>query len=135
MAKEPKKSGKPQAGKPSGVRGPGHMRSAPTRALETPGESSFRRRLNKGSLPFIFVLTRFPRWLLIISLGAILLLGLIQTGSLAWLGAVLLGLLALFFAWLTALSWPRLGGSGKVMRSLIVVILAGFAVFKAMGRM
>jgi hypothetical protein len=134
MANKPK-GGKPNSGKPRGVRGPGHMRSAPTRALETPGESGFRRRLNKVSLPFIFVLTRFPRWLLIISLGAILLLGLIQTGSWAWLGALLLGLLALFFAWLTALSWPRLGGSGKVLRSLIVLILAGFAVFKIMGRM
>jgi len=134
MANKPK-GGKPNGGKPNGVRGPGHMRSAPTRALETPGESAFRRKLNKVSLPFIFILTRFPRWLLIIGLGAILLLGLIQTGSLAWLGALLLGLLTLFFAWLTALSWPRLGASGKVLRSLIAVILGSFAVLKAMGRM
>lgn len=136
MAKKPQSGGTPgKPNKPSGVRGPGQMRGGAPRPVVNPDESGFRRWLNKVSLPFLFILTRAPRWLLVIILGALLLLALIQTGSWAWFGALLLVLLALFFAWLTALSWPRLNGSGKITRTLIVVILLGFAVFKATGRM
>ena len=119
---------------PSGVRGPGQLRGG-ARPMETPGESGFRRRLNKASLPLLFVLTRTPRWLLVVVLAVLLLLGLIQSGPLAWLGALILGLLAVFFAWLTAVSWPRIHGGGRVIRVLIVVVLAGYAVFKATGQM
>ena len=130
MADKPKKP-------PAGVRGPGQMRGGgqPTRAAQTPGESGFRRWLNKTSLPLLFVLTRMPKWLLVILLAGLLLLGLILTGPWAWVGAVILGLLALFFAWLTAVSWPRVQGAGRLIRVLIVVCLAGYAVFKALGRM
>ncbi len=79
-------------------------------------------------------LARTPKWLLIIGLGLLLFLGMIQTGSLAWLGAILLGVLAVFFGWLLAVAWPALSMNGRVLRGLIVVALAALAVLKVLGR-
>jgi len=62
-------------------------------------------------------------------------LGMIQTGSLAWLGALILGLLTVFFLWLLVLSWPAVPASGRMLRGIVVVALAGGAVLKAMGRL
>lgn len=79
-------------------------------------------------------LTRIPRWLLLVATGLMLFLGLIQTGDLTWLGVILLALVTVFFAWLAALSWPAVPPSGRILRSLVVVALAGITVLKAMGR-
>ncbi len=132
MANSPRK-------KPSnGVRGPGGARrtngSGPGRPAPAPGGESGRARLDRLSAPFLVRLARTPKWLLIIGLGLLLFLGMIQTGSLAWLGALLLGILAVFFGWLLAVAWPALSVNGRFLRGLIVVALAGLAVFKALGR-
>ena len=65
----------------------------------------------------------------------LMVLGMIQTGDLAWLGALILGLLALFFLWLLLLSWPAIPASGRMLRGIVVVALAGAAVLKALGRL
>ena len=91
--------------------------------------------LQKFSLPFLTRLTRLPKWVLVVGLSAILVLGMIQTGSLAWLGALLLAILALFFLWLLVLSWPAIPASGRVLRAIVVVALVGAAFLKAMGRL
>lgn len=80
-------------------------------------------------------LTRFPRWLLLVLTGFLLFFGLIQTGDLIWLGVVLLSIVTLFFAWLLALSWPAVPPSGRVLRALVVIALAGITVLKAVGRL
>jgi len=85
-------------------------------------------------LPLITRLSRVPRWLVVIALAVLLVLGMIQTGSLAWLGALILGLLTVFFAWLLVLSWPAIPASGRLLRLIVVAALAGLTVLKAMGQ-
>jgi hypothetical protein len=86
------------------------------------------------SLPLLTRLTRLPKWLIVVVLSVLLVLGMIQTGSLAWLGALILGLLTLFFLWLLVLSWPAIPASGRMLRGIVVVALAGATVLKALGR-
>lgn len=118
-----------------GVRGPRGPRpdpGAPTSNPAVPGELTPFQRI---SLPLLTRLTRLPKWALVVGLSVLLVLGMIQTGSLAWLGALLLGILALFFLWLLMLSWPVLPPSGRMLRAIVVIALAGVAVLKAMGRL
>jgi len=75
-----------------------------------------------------------PRWLVVITPAIVLFVGLILPGSFAWLGGVLLLLVAAFLGWLTALSWPAIGPAARLLRVVVVAALAGIAVFKAMGR-
>ena len=91
--------------------------------------------LQRISLPLLTRLTRLPKWLLVVVLSVLLVLGMIQTGPLAWLGALILGLLTLFFLWLLVLSWPAIPATGRVLRGIVVVALAGATVLKALGRL
>jgi hypothetical protein len=86
------------------------------------------------SLPLLTRLSRVPKWAVVVVLAVLLVFGMIQTGSLAWLGALILGLLTLFFLWLLVLSWPAIPASGRLLRGVVVVALAGVTVLKAMGR-
>ena len=76
-----------------------------------------------------------PKWLLVVALAVLFVFGMIQSGPLAWLGALILGLLTLFFLWLLVLSWPAIPASGRLLRAIVVVALAGVTVLKAMGRL
>lgn len=121
-----------------GVRGPRGPQGSgqPTPAKPTPSRSPQElTTFQRVSLPLLTRLTRLPKWLLVVVLSALLVLGMIQTGSLAWLGALILGLLTLFFLWLLLLSWPAIPASGRMLRGVVVVALAGATVLKAMGRL
>jgi hypothetical protein len=67
-------------------------------------------------------------------MGVLLFLGLIQTRSLAWLGAVFLAIVGVFLGWLLALAWPALTPTSRGVRLVAVVAVLGLAVYKAMGR-
>lgn len=112
---------------PRGPQGP-TPKAAPARA------SSDLSPLQRLSLPLLTRLSRMPKWLLVVALSVVFVLGMIQSGPLAWLGALLLGLLTLFFLWLLVLSWPAIPASGRLLRAIVVVALAGVTVLKAMGR-
>jgi hypothetical protein len=75
-----------------------------------------------------------PRWLVVIALALALFFGLIQSGSLSWLGGLLLLLVALFLGWLLALAWPVLGGGSKLLRVVVVTAVVGIAILKFAGR-
>jgi hypothetical protein len=75
-----------------------------------------------------------PRWLVVIALALALFFGLIQSGSLSWLGGLLLLLVALFLGWLLALAWPVLGGGSKLLRVVVVTAVVGIAILKFVGR-
>ena len=121
-----------------GVRGPrgpqGSGQSTP--AKSTPARATQELTpLQRISLPLLTRLTRLPKWLIVVVMAVLLVFGMIQTGSLAWLGALILGVLAVFFLWLLVLSWPAIPASGRMLRGIVVVALAGAAVLKAMGRL
>ena len=113
---------------PRGPQGP-TPKAAPARA------SSDLSPLQRLSLPLLTRLSRMPKWLLVVALSVVFVFGMIQSGPLAWLGALLLGLLTLFFLWLLVLSWPAIPASGRLLRAIVVVALAGVTVLKAMGRL
>lgn len=113
---------------PRGPQGP-TPKAAPARA------SSDLSPLQRISLPLLTRLSRMPKWLLVVALSVLFVFGMIQSGPLAWLGALILGLLTLFFLWLLVLSWPAIPASGRLLRAIVVVALAGVTVLKATGRL
>ena len=131
---------------PQGVRGPGGPPPAPSAAkagagsdrpmmgAPSPSPSSRRRRFEELSFPLIRTLHGMPRWLIVVAPAILLFGGLILTGPLAWLGGILLFIVWLFIAWLTALSWPALTPGSRVFRVLVVAALLGIVVLKFMGR-
>ena len=131
MASTPPKKGKPS----TGVRGPGGPQAPrPASAARSPSSSPLRRRFEKVSFPALRTLSRLPRWLVVILPAVLLLLGLIQTGSLAWLGGVLLLIVFLMLTWLTALSWPVISPGSRAMRSLVLAAFLGITILKFAGR-
>ncbi len=125
---------------PRGPQGPGSgsgssASSGSGKPAPRPGTPAELTPLQRISLPLLARLTRLPKWLLVVVLSVFLVLGMIQTGSLAWLGALLLGLLTLFFLWLLVLSWPAIPPTGRLLRGIVVVALAGATVLKALGRL
>ena len=117
---------------PRGPQGTGQSGAPASKPARSPAELTPFQRV---SLPLLTRLTRLPKWLLVVVLSALMVLGMIQTGDLAWLGALILGLLAVFFLWLLLLSWPAIPASGRMLRGIVVVALAGAAVLKALGRL
>jgi hypothetical protein len=79
-------------------------------------------------------LSRLPKFVVVVTPGILLFLGLIQTGNLAWLGGVLLLIVAALLAWLTALSWPVISIRSRIVRVVVVLVVIGFAVFKFTGK-
>ena len=116
-----------------GVRGP--RGPQPPETPSARAGSTELTPLQRVSLPLLTRLTRLPKWVLVVGLSVLLVLGMIQSGSLAWLGALLLGVLTLFFLWLLVLSWPAIPASGRFLRGIVVVALAGATVLKALGRL
>jgi hypothetical protein len=118
-----------------GVRGPRGPQSTSPAQPASSGAPADLTPLQRISLPLLTRLTRLPKWALVVGLSVLLVLGMIQSGSLAWLGALLLGILTLFFLWLLVLSWPAIPASGRLLRAIVVVALAGVTVLKALGRL
>lgn len=119
-----------------GVRGPRGPQSAANPARKpAPRVRGDMTGFQRASLPLLTRLTHLPKWVLVVVMATLLVLGIIQTGSLAWLGAILLGILTLFFLWLLVLSWPAIPTTGRVLRGIVVVALAGATALKAMGRL
>jgi hypothetical protein len=131
---------------PPGVRGPGGpppppgsagSGSTPDRPMigaRSAAPSSGRKRFEELSFPLIRTLHGMPRWLIVVAPAILLFGGLILTGPLAWLGGILLFVVWLFIAWLTALSWPALTPGSRVFRVLVVAALLGIVVLKFIGR-
>lgn len=119
-----------------GVRGPRGPQGSgqPSSPSPVPRPAQDLSPLQRVSLPLLTRLSRVPKWAVVVGLAVLLVFGMIQTGPLAWLGALILGLLTLFFLWLLVLSWPAIPASGRLLRGVVVVALAGVTVLKAMGR-
>lgn len=119
---------------PPGVRGPGGPFQEPPRRQPNPNRAPWRQSLERTSFAALVVLQRLPRWLVVIAMALLLFFGLIQTGSLSWLGGILLLIVAAFLGWLLVLAWPVLGGTAKVIRVIVVAAVVGLAILKFGGR-
>lgn len=113
----------------------GAGRPAPERVLPTKPASPARRRFEEISYPIVQWLNGLPKFVIVVAPGVLLFLGLIQTGKLAWLGGVLLLIVAFILTWLTALSWPVIATRSKIVRVVVILVVLGFATFKFLGRM
>jgi hypothetical protein len=113
-------------------------RAAPDSAATRPAApppSPARTRLNRASAPLLLWMSSLPRWVVPVVMGLLLAGGLFLSGSLAWLGTVLLAIVTAFIIWLLALSWPVLTTGGRLARSLVAVALLGITLLKATGRL
>lgn len=126
---------------PPGVKGPSPQPSSSQqpkqpkqpRQAQQPADSP-RGNLERASFPLLMRLLALPRWLIVVLMGAFLFLGLIQTGSLAWLGGIFLLIVGGFLGWLLALSWPVLSPGRRLTRIVVVAAVLGIAVLKFLGR-
>jgi uncharacterized membrane protein len=79
-----------------------------------------RQELERRSLPWLLRLRRIPRWLLLVVVVALAIVGLLLPG---WAGAGVLLVVGLLAAWLTALAWPVLKPGARASRVLILGLI------------
>lgn len=84
----------------------------------------------RSAVPVVF-LHRLPRWVLLVSIFALLVVGMVATG---WLGAAALLVLALFLGWFGYLNWPALDLQGRLLRMATLALLVAFAAGHVLGR-
>lgn len=88
-------------------------------------------KLHQLSAPALLFIHSLPRFVFPLVTAAILLGGLFTTNSI--LGGSLLVLLGLILAWLIALSWKLLTPTAQVVRSLMLVVVFGYAFGRIFG--
>lgn len=76
-------------------------------------------------------LSRLPRLLPSLILLILLVAGVFISGP---IGFVLMGLAALFVAWVLYLSWPRLNTTERVMRLAVLLLVVAMAVIQLFPR-
>jgi hypothetical protein len=76
-------------------------------------------------------LSRLPRLLPFVILLILLMAGVFISGP---IGFVLMGLAALFVAWVLYLSWPRLNTTERVMRLAVLLLAVAMAVIQLFPR-
>ena len=87
--------------------------------------NTLRQSIERASLPVITRLSKLPRATPVLLLAALLLGGLTVKGP---VGFALMGLGAAFVAWILYLSWPRLTGTERLMRSAVALLAAAMAI-------
>jgi hypothetical protein len=90
-----------------------------------------RSRIDHASLPLMIKLSRLPRLLPFVILLILLVAGVFITGP---IGFVLMGLAALFVAWVLYLSWPRLNTTERTMRLAVLLLAVAMAVIQLFPR-
>jgi hypothetical protein len=87
--------------------------------------NTLRRNIERASLPVIARMGSLPRAVPFLILLALLIAGVVIQGP---VGFVFMSLGAAFVAWILYLSWPRLTGSERIMRSAVVLLAVAMAV-------
>lgn len=93
-------------------------------------QESWRAGLERVSYPVLLRLTRAPKWVLGLVTAGVLLGGLLAPPPWA---PVLLLLVVLFLAWLLVLAWPRLEPTARLIRGVVIGVLAALVVAQAVG--
>lgn len=104
-----------------------------SRRAGTPGAAdgppgSVRATVARLSFPVLAALSRLPRWLLGVTLAAVLLTGLFLQNI---AGIAVLSVVTLFVGWLLYLSWPALPAQGRLLRLLVVALLLWLIISRA----
>ncbi|KAB2345579.1 DUF6703 family protein [Actinomadura rudentiformis] len=94
---------------------------------ETPGMRATVERLSAKPVVFLHTL---PRWVLLVAVFALLVIGMWGNG---WVGAAGLLVLLAFLTWFAYLNWPALDTSGRALRVVAMGLLAAFAVGHVVG--
>ena len=126
---------------PKPTTGPGRSTSTSRAAAARPlgprpqrvpsdAKSPLRRKLELHSVQPLLLLHRTPRFILLAVVALATLAGLFAPP--VWGGLVLLGIAA-FASWMTALSWPALMTSGKVVRVAVLAVVALAAIWRLTG--
>ncbi|MDP9239453.1 MAG: hypothetical protein M3O55_02280 [Actinomycetota bacterium] len=84
-----------------------------------------RDKIERRSIVALTYLNTLPRPVTFGLVMLVLLAGVLTTGILA---AVALGIVTLFLAWLLYVGWPQMSPSGRLLRLLATLLVAGFAV-------
>ena len=109
---------------------PGHRRPGAPATPPPVAATGFRGWLESWSIGPLTFLSTLPTWLVPGLLAVMLLAGLAVPSP--WAAAFLV-VVALFLAWLAALSWPRTSTAGRLGRIAVTLLVAGAAVAKALG--
>jgi len=86
--------------------------------------NTLRPSVERASLPLMTRLSSLPRLVPFLVLLALLVAGVVISGP---VGFVLMGLAAVFVAWILYLSWPRLTSSERIMRSAVLLLAVAMA--------
>ncbi|PZS32056.1 MAG: hypothetical protein DLM59_08900 [Pseudonocardiales bacterium] len=84
-----------------------------------------RDLIERRSIVALTYLNSLPRPL---TFGLVMLLLLAGVATHGILAAIALGIVALFLVWLLYVGWPQMPRSGRVLRLLATLLVAGFAV-------
>ena len=87
--------------------------------------NTLRASIERASLPLIARISALPRAVPLLLLLALLIAGLVIAGP---VGFALMGLVAAFVGWILYLSWPRLTGTERIMRSAVVLLAVAIAI-------
>ena len=90
-----------------------------------------RPTIERASLPLMTRLSSLPRLVPFLILLALLVAGVVISGP---GGFVLMGLAAVFVAWILYLSWPRLTSSERIMRSAVLLLAVAMALTQLFPR-
>ena len=86
--------------------------------------SALRVRIEHASDPLLQRLSRLPSNTVVVVFLVLLVAGLAVRG---WIGAVLIGLVALAHGWGAYLAWPRLSGLERQMRLAVLMLVVALA--------
>ncbi|MFI0482058.1 DUF6703 family protein [Actinomadura sp. 9N215] len=102
--------------------------------METRGErrgTGPRAAVERWSAAPVVFLHRLPRWVLLVTVFALLVIGMVGTG---WVAAAGVLVLAVALAWFAFLNWPALDGSGRALRVVALAVLVAFALGRGIGQ-
>ena len=80
----------------------------------------------RGAALLVF-LSRLPRWVVLVAVLVIVIVGLAAPGA---AGSVLLVALAGLLGWLLMVAWPVLPAGGRALRVTTIALVLGYAVYK-----
>jgi hypothetical protein len=87
--------------------------------------NTLRGRIDQASLPLMTKLTQLPRAVPFLVLLVLLVGGVFLQNA---VGFVLMGLATLFVGWILYLSWPRLNGTERMMRSAVLLLAVAMVI-------